>query len=149
MEYAISSLLSRFESGLLNRRELVQSLLVLVSAQASTGTSVKVASINHVSVQVSDLPRSVDFYKRVFGLVEKGSDENTKRLVSGTCHVSLRRGNPVGVIDHFAFGVEPFDPNSLRLELKRRGAEVRGEAQSVHVIDPDGVDVQISDKNDL
>ena len=148
MEHVISSLVSRYENGLLNRRELIQSLAILVSRQTSTRTTVNVASINHVSVQVKDLQRSVDFYRRVFGLVEKGSDENTKRLVSGTCHVSLRRGNPVGVIDHFAFGVEPFDPYSLRSELKRRGAEVRGEAQSVHVIDPDGVDVQISDKNE-
>lgn len=145
MERMISSLITRYESGSLTRRELIQSLGVLTTAQIRPAADVlAVASINHVSVQVSDLPRSVAFYTRVFGLTDDRSDAETARLASGRCHVSLRRGNPVGVIDHFAFGVNRFDQAALTMELRRRGAEAREEGQfGFHVTDPDGVRVQI------
>ena len=144
MEHVISSLVSRYENGVLNRRELIQGLGLLVTAQVPPAADiVNVASINHVSVQVSDLQRSVAFYTRTFGLTNEGSDANAARLASGRCHVSLRRGNPVGV-DHFAFGMNQFDPDALTAELKRRGSEARNEAQlGFHVVDPDGLPVQI------
>ncbi len=105
MEHLISSLVGRYESGMLNRRELIRGLGLLTAAQPSTGADViNVASLNHVSVQVSDLERSVAFYTRTFGLTHQGSDATTARLASGKCHVSLLRGTPVGIIDHFSFG---------------------------------------------
>ncbi len=150
MEHVISSLVSRYENGVLNRRELIQNLGLLVAAQAPAGANiVNVASINHVSVQVSDLQRSAAFYTRTFGLTDEGSDANTARLVSGRCHVSLRRGNPVGLIDHFAFGMNRFDQDALTAELKRRSSEARNEGQfGFHVVDPDGVRVQIIENDE-
>jgi catechol 2,3-dioxygenase-like lactoylglutathione lyase family enzyme len=145
MERMISLLVSRYAGGSLTRRELIQTLALFVAAQAHAADEVlTVASINHVSVQVSDLQRSADFYKRVFGLTEDHRDAETARLASGKCHVSLRRGNPIGVIDHFAFGVNQFDQSAVTAELKRRGAVPRQEPQfGFYVTDPDGVRVQI------
>jgi catechol 2,3-dioxygenase-like lactoylglutathione lyase family enzyme len=145
MEHLISSLVAGFERGSLSRRELIQTLGVLVTAQTPSPAEVlTVASINHVSIQVSNLERSVAFYKRVFGLTDDRSDAETARLASGRCHVSLRRGNPVGV-DHFAFGIN-LDSTRAQwaAELKRRGAEALEDPQvGFYVSDPDGVRVQI------
>ena len=143
MERMISLLVSRYESGSVSRRELIQTVAHFTTAQAQPAAEVlTVASINHVSVQVSNLQRSADFYKRVFGLLDDRSDAETARLASGRCHVSLRLGNPVGVIDHFAFGVNQYDQTALTAELKRRGAVPREEGQfGFHVTDPDGVRV--------
>ena len=61
---------------------------------------------------------------------------------------SLRRGNPVGVIDHFAFGMNQFDQSAVTAELERRGAVPREEGRfGFHVSDPDGVRVQISEND--
>ena len=64
MEAMISNLLSRFEKGALSRRELIQGLAMLAAASgAASGAlaqdaGIKAAKIDHVSIQVSDLPRS-------------------------------------------------------------------------------------------
>ena len=65
MEVMISQLLNRFERGGLTRRELVQGLTMLTAAGATLSDArgedggIKVARIDHVSIQVSDLPRSL------------------------------------------------------------------------------------------
>lgn len=145
MENAISSLISGYDTGLLNRRDLIRGLSLLIGAQGSTAVDrIQIASINHVSIQVTDIQRSKGFYAGTFGLIDEGSDANTARLASGKCHVSLRRGNPVGIVDHFAFGMNRFNESEVATELKRRGADPRNEGQfGFHVVDPDGVRVQI------
>ena len=150
MEHVVSSLVRRYETGMLHRREFIRGLSLLISVQGTTaGDVIQIASINHISVQVNDIQRSATFYTRTFGLVEEGSDANTARLVSGKCHVSLRRGSPVGIIDHFAFGMDRFTEADVAAALRRRGAEPRNEAQfGLHVVDPDGVRVQIIENDD-
>lgn len=150
MEHMISSLVSRYETGLLTRRDLIRGLSLLFTTQGSSGGDViRVASINHVSLQVNDIQRSAEFYTRTFGLINEGSDTNTARLASGKCHVSIRRANPVGIIDHFAFGMNRFSEGEVTAELKRRGADPRNEGQfGFHVVDPDGVRVQIIENDD-
>src|SRR3984893_10711187 len=71
MESIISNLLSRFEKGSLSRRELVQGLAMLAAsgtaASAQEDIDFKGADIDHVSIHVADLQRSVDFYQKMFG----------------------------------------------------------------------------------
>jgi catechol 2,3-dioxygenase-like lactoylglutathione lyase family enzyme len=144
----ISQLVARYENGSLSRRELIHTLALLPAATQQAAEVITIASINHVSVQVSDLPRSVEFYRRVFGLVEDRSDAETARLASGRCHVSLRHGDPTGVIDHFAFGVDRLDQLAVTAELNRRGAVPSEDPQfGFHVIDPDGVHVQLQEND--
>jgi catechol 2,3-dioxygenase-like lactoylglutathione lyase family enzyme len=72
METIISKLLSRYEKGSLSRRELVSGLAML--AAGGTGASAaqneldfKDANIDHISIHVADLQRSIDFYQKMFG----------------------------------------------------------------------------------
>src|ERR1700747_3622391 len=70
MESIISDLVSRFEKGSLSRRELVSGLAMLAAsgtAAAQEGLDFKDANIDHISIHVADLQRSVEFYQKMFG----------------------------------------------------------------------------------
>lgn len=81
METVIARLLSDFETGKMTRRQLVQSLaLVAMGVPVSSAVAQSVASIapaspapwktvwlDHISFQVSDYKRSVDFYSGLMG----------------------------------------------------------------------------------
>ena len=114
MEAVISDLLKRFDTGTLTRRELIQGLAILAaasgtaSAAGSQEAGFKVAKIDHVSIQVSDLPRSVAFYQNVFGLSVVSQDKPNEIVRMGTTKalVSLHHKSPTALVDHFAIGVD-------------------------------------------
>ena len=149
MEHLISNLLSRFERGGLTRRQLVQALaMVAVSGTTASAAGLQGASINHVSVLVSDMARSIDFYRRVFGLTLVNEDKPNQiaRLgAGGKVLVSLRHEPPPGLVDHFAIGIERFDKESVTRDLKELGLTPRENLEfGFHVKDPDGANVQIT-----
>ena len=152
MEPVISDLLTRFERGALTRRELIGALTLLAGSAAGAGiaegATLKGASINHVSVLVTDMARSIDFYGRVFGLTLVNEDKANKiaRLgAGGKVLVSLRIEPPPGVIDHFAIGVEGFNREAVTADLKGFGLTPADNIQfGFHVKDPDGAVVQIT-----
>ena len=153
METIIANLLTRFEKGSLSRRELVQGLAMLAASGAAVSAQedvdFKTATIDHVSIQVADLQRSVDFYQKMFGFSVVSQDQpggiirlgNTKTLVS------LNHGSPAGIVDHFAIGIPRFSRESATRYLAQRGATpLQGDYAGLHVKDPDGVNVQISQR---
>ncbi|HWF09360.1 MAG TPA: VOC family protein [Bryobacteraceae bacterium] len=153
MEAIISNLLGRFERGGLSRRELVQGLAMLAasggaaSAQVSDA-AVKAAKIDHVSIQVSDLPRAIAFYEKIFGLHVVGEDkpnEITRLGMTGArTLVSLHHKNPYAVVDHFAIAVEGFNRDAVTRELKARGVTPEENLDAgFHIRDPEGMNVQI------
>ena len=130
MEAVISNLLNRFESGALTRRGLVQGLAMLAATSCTSSeaqvpvTGIKAAKIDHMSIQVSDLPRSIAFYQKMFGLTTVSEDKPNEivRLGMGTkALVSLHHKRPTGVVDHFAIGVENFNKDAVTRELKGSG----------------------------
>jgi catechol 2,3-dioxygenase-like lactoylglutathione lyase family enzyme len=150
MEAIISSLLNRFERGSLSRRELVQGLAMLTAAsgaaQAQDAGGIKGAKIDHVSIQVTDLPRAVTFYQKMFGLTVVSEDKPNEivRLGVGKPLVSLHHKSPTGLVDHFAIGVEKFNRDSVTRELKDRGITPEDNLDAgFHIKDPEGISVQI------
>src|SRR5580693_884667 len=155
MEAIISNLVNRFEKGALSRRELVQGLAMLtaagggaanVLAQDSAGFATKAAKIDHISIQVSDLPRAVAFYQKMFGLTVVSEDKPNEivRLGVGRALVSLHHKSPTGIVDHFAIGVEKFNKDSVTSELKAHGVNPEDNLDAgFHIKDPEGISVQI------
>ena len=150
MQHVISDLVSHFERGRLSRRELIQALTAVAVTAGATASaaSLKAGSINHTSVLVSDMARSIDFYNRVFGLSLVNEDKANKisRLgVGGKILVSLRVETPAGVIDHFAIGVEGFNREAVTKELQSMSITPRENIEfGYHIKDPDGANVQIT-----
>ena len=149
MEELIARLVNRFERGGITRRELVQALALLTLAgRTVSAAGLQGGSINHTSVLVSDLPRSIDFYRRVFGLtlINEDKEHQISRLgAGGKVLVSLRKEPPAGMVDHFAIGVENFNKEAVTRELVGLGLTPHENIEyGFYVDDPDGVHVQIT-----
>jgi catechol 2,3-dioxygenase-like lactoylglutathione lyase family enzyme len=152
MEAIISDLLTRFEKGALSRRGLIQGLAMLTAAggAASVGQAqdagLKGVKIDHISIQVSDLPRSIAFYEKTFGLTILSEDKPNEisRLGAGKIIVSLHHKNPTAIVDHFAIGVENFNKERVTQQLKALGVTPEENLDAgFHIKDPEGMNVQI------
>jgi len=150
MKHTISKLLEAYENRKLSRRDLVQGLALLAAgAGTAEAAGFQGNSINHVSLFVSNLQRSTDFYQRVFGCTVNKRDGNNQ-LMFGKNFLVLRPGNPPSKVDHIAIGVDNFKKDSVTADLKARGAtpiDQQGGDFGFHVVDPDGYPVQISANN--
>jgi len=152
MEAVISDLVNRFEKGALSRRGLIQGLAMLTAAggAASVGQAqeggLKGTKIDHISIQVSDLPRAIAFYEKVFGLAVLGEDKPNEisRLGAGKIIVSLHHKSPTAIVDHFAIGVENFNKERVTAQLKAMGLTAEENLDAgFHIKDPEGMNVQI------
>ncbi len=148
MEQLINSLLCGYETGTMSRRELVGSLalLTLASGSATAAAAFPATSLNHVSIQVGNLQRSVDFYQKTFGLAVQ-TENKAQELVQlklGNGHLSIHQHDGPASIDHFAIGLDPFNKDQVVAALKARGATAQdGGGAGLHVVDPDGILVQV------
>ena len=153
MEKMISNLLSGFERGALSRRELVRGLAMLAAGSSAVShaqgqaLALKGAKIDHISIQVNDLPRSISFYQTIFGLTQVSEDKPNEivRLgAAGKVLVSLHHKSPTGLVDHFAIGVENLNRETATRELKARGMTPEENLDAgFHIKDPEGIRVQI------
>jgi len=152
MEAIISDLLNRFEKGALSRRGLIQGLAMLSAAGGAAslaqgqGAGLKGTKIDHISIQVTDLARSVAFYEKTFGLTILSEDKPNEiaRLGAGKVIVSLHHKSPTGLVDHFAIGVENFNKESVTKQLKELGITPEENLDAgFHIKDPEGMNVQI------
>jgi catechol 2,3-dioxygenase-like lactoylglutathione lyase family enzyme len=148
MEAIISDLLNRFEKGALSRRGLIQGLAMLTAAGAQAQeTTIKPVKIDHVSIQVTDLPRSIAFYQKIFGFTVVSEDKPNEIVRLGTAGkvlVSLHHKSPTGLVDHYAIGVEKFNKETVTRELKERGVTPEENLDAgFHIKDLEGIRVQI------
>ena len=121
-------------------------------------------TLNHVSIPVSDVPRSLGYYRRVFGFAHDTSqargDVPILTVGAGPQFVALRAGQGGG--HHFCLGIEGFDPQQVMRTLAEHGVDGRlrlrpaadqrpagppgaGDTPEITIQDPDGITVQIQD----
>jgi len=161
----------RPQHGMLNRRDILLALaslpLLPVSQLArAQRPAVRVSTLNHIHLNVSDLQRSLRFYQELFGLRLQGNQgvetdwaEGVIPILGigdGTQFISFSEREEVGPrgrIDHFGFGVELFDADHIAAELLSHGirSDIRIRRDSDPAVpelkfnDPDGVIVQLQD----
>jgi len=152
MKPNISDLVTRYESGRLSRRDLIQGLTMLVVAGQATAAadvpakSLTATGIDHVSVLVSNLERSAQFYQSLFDLKPLSADKahNILRLGNKRVIVSLRHDAPHGTVDHFGVAIDGFDKEAATALLKQRQLDPQENWEyGFHIKDPDGVVVQM------
>src|SRR5215475_16126222 len=124
MQDSVENLVTLFEKGTLNRQQLIQGLLaamtptsMVADAQADTSTlsAFRGRSLNHVTLSVTDVERSREFYSRLLGgAMSSRSIETTngRKVESATLafpdsFIALfKLGEPR--VHHFCVGVENF-----------------------------------------
>jgi catechol 2,3-dioxygenase-like lactoylglutathione lyase family enzyme len=156
MEPIIAKLVQEFEQGRLTRRQLIQSLTVAATAASATsgvpaaaaeGKILNATNFNHVSYQVTDYARTRDFYAGLFGMKVSDDDGKQCRLSFGNNILIVRNRQPAPKVDHIAYTLADWDQEkeAVEAELKRRGLKiVQGDTKtSLHILDPDGFEVQM------
>jgi catechol 2,3-dioxygenase-like lactoylglutathione lyase family enzyme len=103
-------------------------------------------TVNHIAISVSNLRQSRDWYCKMFGLRLIQESEQSVLLGFGDSMLVLRVDPTPGTISHFMFGIDRFDAEELKTRLAGQGLQPRRDAESFHVRDPDGLDVQVGDK---
>ena len=170
MRTAADRLLAQYEDGQISRRNLLLSLSALMAAPAAAVQTVSqtsqaplaVQSLNHVTLSVSDIPRSIDFYQSLFGMPIFSRQANGANLAidSGPSSGPPSSGRPfigifggggqVGVIHHFALGLKGFERDRIVGVLEEHGVEARVRMRDdvtaeIYFSDPDGIQVQLQD----
>src|SRR6476661_11158886 len=106
----------RLPMSVMSRRELLLSVPALAVARAAAGQGaaqqIRVRTLGHFGLAVSDPKRSVDFYRNLFGLpIQARTGENTiLRVGAGPQFISIGpAGTAAPSINHFCLGVEGFN----------------------------------------
>ncbi len=154
----IADLVHRFERRALTRRELIQGLSTLMAAAAAPAAAqtpsatagqtpgLKGTGIDHVSVLVSDMPRSAAFYQSVFALTPVSEDKEHRilRLGGRRTVVSLRQEAPCRHRRSLRDCDRGIQPRSRHGDAQTARADAAGEHRyGFYINDPDGVHVQI------
>jgi len=154
MHEAVDSLIGRYEAGSMSRRELVTVLAALAAAPSigrAQAPALSAATLNHASLIVSDLDRSVTFYQRTFGLPVKSTQQGGVNLAVGDAFLGIYQGgaNAMPHINHFCFGIRGFDAARTVAALEAQGLRAesreRDGVTQVYTADPDGLRVQLQD----
>lgn len=157
---AIDHLVTQFETRTLSRRQLVASLAALVAAPAGAGAAqapptqaAQGRTLNHVSLAVTDVERSADFYSRLLGLkVVSRPGNGGINLGLGDGFLGVYKLNNPGSVNHFCIGVDNFDPDAIAAKLTQMGLRARVDrnpanrtsgGDQLYFSDPDGTNVQL------
>lgn len=158
-------------SSRISRRLLLSlpALMMASRALAQARQRIRVTGINHVTLSVSDVRRSVDFYQGLFGMPVISRQGTTTNLQVGPgpqfLGLSSAGSNPPR-IHHFCLGVENFNVDRIvsilrehditkgdavgpmKVRVRMRGPEAGGAKEGtpeLHFGDPDGMDIQLQD----
>ena len=121
-------LLNRYEKGQISRRELLGALsAIAMAAPAAAADPPAIGTaeqLNHVTLFVQDVQKSVAFYQSLFGM-------------------------PVLTPQGPGLGLDKFDADVTLTRLKDRGLDanvrLRGDTKELYFTDPDKIRVQLQD----
>jgi len=121
-----------------------------VSAGPRTSTMFYLQQIDHVALTVTDVERSLHWYRSVLGLERRYQDAWNVPVVvcAGSACIALVRGEPTGGPRHLAFKADLQNFEQARADLQRFGIafefEDHGIAHSIYFRDPDGHVLEIT-----
>ncbi len=170
MTTAIEQLMNRYDNGAISRRDLIVALAALAVAPVAgaapagatrqTAAPIPVTTMNHITLTVSDVRRSVDFYQRVLGLplvTNQGNERDWNAnavpvlgVGNGPQFIAFSQGDRPH-INHYCLGMAEFDAQDVVQRLAAHGIEARVRmradsdppAEELMFSDPDGIPVQL------
>src|SRR5262249_22645287 len=114
-----------------------------------------ITGLNHVTLAVSDLERSLHFYSGLLGFAIRMRGPVSAYLEAGTLWLALavdtetRRG-PLSEYSHLAFSIAPSDLSALADKLSHAGVrrwQESDNAESCYFLDPDGHKLELHSGN--
>lgn len=157
MHEIVERLVGSYEKGRISRRELVLGLSALLlggreAAAQRDNRQILLNGLNHVSLFVEDMGRSVEFYQRLFGMPVLSVQENGTNLAAGSGNQFLgiyQVPSSAPSINHVCFTTPNFDVDEILATLRDNGVEgrvrMRGETPELYFNDPDGISIQLQD----
>ena len=117
---------------------------------------IKTHGLTHIALAVKDPDRSLEFYRKAFGVKEYYRDDDSIQVLGPGPHDVIafernrRTAGKTGGVIHFGFRLtSPKDIDKAVREVERAGGKVlrRGEFAPalpfVYVADPDGYEIEI------
>lgn len=156
MDNEISRLVNQFESGRIDRRQLIAGLGSLVAiaglsqqaqAEESQPSTFEATELNHIALRVTDVLQSRQFYERHLGMkvLRDGGQRNCFMSCGEKNFVALFKGDQAEM-DHYCYSIKNFDVERAEAKLKAEGIEPRvvRDAGRIYFPDPDGLTVQLA-----
>lgn len=149
----VDRLLDQYDQGQISRRELLGGLLALtaaapaaVAAEPTIGT---VKQLNHVTMFVKDVQKSVEFYQRMFGMQVLTMQSPGVNLRAGEGFLGIYPAQSEPNINHVCLGIDIFDANGVLKKLTHAGVKARirqrGDTPELYFTDPDNLSIQLQD----
>ncbi len=106
-----------------------------------------ITGVNHVTLVVADLERSLAFWREFLGLTLRARSARLAYLEGGSLWLCLECGTPAPARDdsHIAFSCAPADFATLEARLADASHSKRNhsEGESLYILDPDGHKLEI------
>lgn len=163
----VDELLSAYERGRMTRRQLLASLVIAGSARAAAAQAPatsplagRASRVQHVNLFVSNIRRSAEFYQKL-GLSgtprpmypRPGEAAYALDFTNGSFLSLIQTSDKerLGRVDHFCVGIDNFNIEKDTAALRNMGINpTTAEFELLHMTDPDGIGVQMTDaKNNL
>src|SRR5687768_10730772 len=128
MQQVIDEVLRQYEKGALSRRELLAGLAALMAGSSvvtAQPVPIEAKTLNHVTLRVTDVDRSVTFYRQLFGFPVVNRQPTSIGLGVGDWHIGLSRvqGAEQPHINHLCLGVANFDTDRAIAALATHGVK--------------------------
>ncbi|WP_435947949.1 fosfomycin resistance glutathione transferase [Dryocola sp. BD586] len=107
--------------------------------------------LNHITIAVSDISKSFNFYVNILGFIPKAKWASGAYLSSGNLWLCLSADAVASHEDytHYAFSIRSEDFDAFATHLKSSGVTEwktnKSEGKSIYFLDPDGHKLEIHD----
>jgi catechol 2,3-dioxygenase-like lactoylglutathione lyase family enzyme len=155
MSNDVESLVTKYDQGVINRRQLLAGLAALTAASFAASESnadqpaFQGKSLNHVTLSVSSVEKSKQFYSSILGVSTISEQKNGINLGLGDSFLGLYAIKEPPRVNHFCVGLDEFRVQVAAERLKQFGISpfVRKDKPEVYFKDPDGITVQLESKD--
>ncbi len=151
----VESLVAKYDQGIVNRRQLLAGLAALTAAPLAASKSganqpaFQGKSLNHVTLSVSNVEKSKEFYSSILGVSTVSEQKNGINLGLGDSFLGLYAIKEPPRVNHFCIGLDEFRVQVAAERLTQFGVSpfVRKDKPEVYFKDPDGITVQLESKD--
>ncbi len=153
MDSRLDRLFDDYDRGRVSRRGLLAALVPLIAAEpAKAAETLTVKTVNHVSLNVTDIDKSREFYQSLFGAPVVSKQSNGINIAMGAVSFLglYKMGATPPAIHHVCFGLEQSVPDAAAfLEKHNVKPQIRDRdgVKELYLRDPDNIMIQLQEQS--